>query len=67
MLLFITGGLYAQNEQPRAQSHCTLNDLSGHNKADYMLRYGFGGFSDSRSEEDGLGGGQLALDIMPCN
>lgn len=29
----------------------------------YTIRYGQGGFSDSRSPEGGLGGGQLAFDI----
>ncbi len=34
-------------------------------KLDLTIRWGQGGFSDSRSPEGGLGGGQLALDIKP--
>lgn len=34
-------------------------------KVDFILRFGQGGFRDSRSPEGGLGGGQFALDIKP--
>lgn len=38
---------------------------SPENKTHYTIRYGQGGFRDSRSPENGLGGGQLTFDIRP--
>jgi len=38
---------------------------SPENKTHYTIRLGQGGFSDSRSPENSLGGGQLAFDIRP--
>jgi hypothetical protein len=40
-----------------------VNDIQADKKFDYTIRYGQGGFNDSRSPEGKLGGGQIALDI----
>lgn len=40
-----------------------VNDIQADKKYDYTVRYGQGGFSDSRSPEGKLGGSQVALDI----
>ncbi len=34
---------------------------------DLVIRYGQGGFRDSRSPEDALGGGEITLDVKPSN
>ena len=39
------------------------NDIAKEDGFDYTIRYGQGGFSDSRSPEGKLGGGQIAFDI----
>ena len=39
------------------------NDVSKEDNFDYTVRYGQGGFSDSRSPDGKVGGGQIAFDI----
>ncbi len=42
-----------------------IKDETGEAHVDFVVRLGQGGFRDSRSPENKLGGGQLALDIKP--
>ena len=67
ILLLISGvcictNLYADQtldigKQPKVEANVE--------RIEYVVRYGQGGFRDSRSPENKLGGGQLALDIKP--
>ncbi len=51
----------------QVQAACRLADSGEDRGAEYQLRWGEGGFKDSRSPDGKVGGGPLALDIMPCN
>lgn len=53
-LLLLSVSLFAEQ---------TDNDIAKEDSFDYTVRYGQGGFSDSRSPEGKLGGGQIAFDI----
>ncbi len=41
-------------------------DANGCEYADFAVRWGQGGFSDNRAEDNKVGGGQLALDVAGC-
>ena len=41
-------------------------DSDGCENADLIARWGEGGFRDNRADNGKLGGGQLALDVAPC-
>jgi len=62
---FSSTQLYAQNEKNHTKYSHTETDTPKEKKVDFILRFGQGGFRDSRSPIGKLGGGQLALDIKP--
>ena len=57
--------LYAQDEENQTKYSHTQSDTLKEKKVDFIVRLGQGGFRDSRSPIDKLGGGQLTLDIKP--
>ncbi|MCW8853438.1 MAG: hypothetical protein OQK76_12230 [Gammaproteobacteria bacterium] len=57
--------LYAQADINHPESSGSAAEGPGKKKFDFILRFGEGGFRDSRSPVHQLGGGQLALDIRP--
>jgi hypothetical protein len=62
---FSSTQLYAQDEKKHTKYSYTETDTPKEKKVDFILRFGQGGFRDSRSPIGKLGGGQLALDIKP--
>jgi hypothetical protein len=57
--------LYAQDEENYTESSQAETDTLKEKTFDFTLRLGQGGFTDSRSPNGRLGGGQLTLDIKP--
>jgi hypothetical protein len=70
VLFFIWGtivcsGVHAQSEAETGINKSRSDLGTNTHQIDFVVRLGQGGFRDSRSPEDQLGGGQLALDIKP--
>lgn len=63
--LFISTEVFAQDIISSANSSSNESESLEDDNFDFTLRFGQGGFRDSRSPEGGLGGGQLAFDIKP--
>ena len=63
LVLFSSAQISAQDKKKHTDYFHTETETTKEKKIDFTLRFGQGGFRDSRSPEGGLGGGQLALDI----
>lgn len=58
--LLIHGGIATAAE-------CSNQYSSADARTAFIIRWGQGGFRDSRSPDGDVGGGQFALDIIPCD
>ena len=63
LTLFLPGALLMIGQ---AEAACRSVDSGEDWGAEYQLRWGEGGFKDSRSPDGNVGGGPLVLDIMAC-
>jgi len=48
-------------------AECSNEYSNADSRTDFIIRWGQGGFRDSRSPDGNVGGGQFALDIIPCD
>ena len=62
---FLIALSFVQAQEPVSQSQLAQTELATTKKVDVTVRFGMGGFKDSRSPSGDLGGSQLALDIKP--
>lgn len=67
LICFLSTGLVAQSNENILPFGLNTRSQQKTNNFDFTIRYGQGGFSDSRSEENKLGGGEITLDIRPRN
>ncbi len=64
-MLLVFGALLISSQLASATECLPANSNGGPN-TEFYLRWGQGGFNDSRSPDGDVGGGQFALDIIPC-
>jgi len=57
--------VYPQSGSKNSEANKQTDSKAAEEQFDFVVRLGQGGFRDSRSPENALGGGQLTLDIKP--